>query len=111
MARMVHTGSVIVDVVMSVGALPERGGDTVASAAELTAGGGLNSMVAARRDGLEVLYTGLVGTGPFAAIVSAALAKHGIASLHPPVAGEDTGFCVALVEPDGERTFVTRVGA
>lgn len=111
MARLVHTGSVIVDVVMRVDRLPDRGGDTVASESRLTAGGALNSMVAARLDGLAVLYAGLSGTGPFGTIVASALADHGIAALYPPVRKTDSGFCVALVEADGERTFVTHVGA
>lgn len=111
MARLIHTGSVIVDVVMTIDELPEPGGDTVAHSSELVAGGGLNTMVAARRDGLGVLYTGLIGTGTFASIVTSALKEEKLDPLFPPLPDIDTGYCVALVQSDGERTFVTHIGA
>ncbi|MGV8847139.1 PfkB family carbohydrate kinase [Tessaracoccus sp.] len=111
MTRLVHTGSVIVDVVLTIDALPEPGGDTLASSSELVAGGGLNTMVAARRDGLGVLYTGLIGTGTFASIVTAALVEEDLEPLFPPLIDQDTGYCVALVEGNGERTFITHIGA
>lgn len=110
MARMIHTGSVIVDQVMEIEALPEPGGDIISSNSYLTAGGGLNSMVAAHRDGLEVVYCGLVGTGPFANIISTTLASLGIESYFPVDPDKDNGYCVALVEASGERTFITHVG-
>jgi ribokinase len=42
--------------------------------------------------------------------VRAALAAEGVQLLTPPRPGADTGFCIAMVEPDGERTFVTMPG-
>lgn len=68
-------------------------------------------MVAARRDGLDVLYTGLTGTGPFASIVLAALQENDLVPLFPPLVDQDSGYCVALVEGTGERTFITHIGA
>jgi len=109
--RLLFAGEALVDVVMRVPALPERGGDLLASSAEVTAGGGFNVMAAAARQGLPVLYAGGHGTGPWGDLVRAALAAEGIGVLRPREAGRDTGFDVALVEPDGERTFVTRLGA
>jgi sugar/nucleoside kinase (ribokinase family) len=44
-------------------------------------------------------------------VIRSALAAEGIALLRPADAERDTGFDVALVEPDGERTFVTHLGA
>jgi sugar/nucleoside kinase (ribokinase family) len=58
-----------------------------------------------------VLYAGGHGTGQWGDVVRAALAAEGIALLRPPDPDRDTGFDVALVEPDAERTFVTRLGA
>lgn len=109
--RLVCAGQAIVDVVLRVPALPERGGDMLATAAEITAGGGFNVMAAAARQGLPVLYAGGHGTGPWGDLVRAALAAEGIAILRTPDPGRDTGFDVALVEPDGERTFATHLGA
>ncbi|WP_037577533.1 PfkB family carbohydrate kinase [Phaeacidiphilus oryzae] len=103
-------GGVLVDLVMRVPRLPERGGDLFAEDAEFTPGGGFNVLTAARRQGLRAVYAGAHGTGPFGDRVRAGLAAEGIGTLLPAVEGRDTGFCVALVER-GERTFVTASGA
>ena len=68
-------------------------------------------MAAAARQGLPVLYAGGHGTGPWGDLVRAALAAEGIGLVRPPDPDRDTGFDVALVEPDAERTFVTHLGA
>ena len=109
--RLVFAGEAIVDVVMRVPVLPQRGGDALATSSEITAGGGFNVMAAAARQGLPVLYAGGHGTGPWGDVVRAALAAEGIGLLRPPDQDRDTGFDVALVEPDAERTFVTHLGA
>lgn len=109
--RVIHTGQAIVDVVMQVTAVPKAGEDVFARSAGMLAGGGYNVMAAARREGAEVLYAGGNGTGPLGDIVRRALAAEGVQVLldaHPEL---DTGFCVAMVDDDAERTFVSTVGA
>ena len=109
--RLLHLGNVVVDVVLDVPGLPERGGDVLASRTLLTAGGGFNVMMAAARQGLPVSYAGAHGSGPLAVLARAALAEAGVEVVQQPAAGLDTGFVVSLVEPDGERTFITSPGA
>jgi len=109
--RLVFAGEVIVDLVMAVDSLPERGGDVLARSASIQVGGGFNVMAAAARQGMPVQYAGGHGTGPWGDLVRAALAAEGIGILRPPDPHADTGFDVALVEGDGERTFVTSLGA
>jgi sugar/nucleoside kinase (ribokinase family) len=109
--RLVFAGEAIVDLVMRVPALPERGGDMLAASSSIQVGGGFNIMAAAARQGLPVVYAGGHGTGPWGDRVRAALAAEGIAVLRRPDPEADTGFDVALVEADGERTFVTSLGA
>ena len=109
--RLVFAGEAIVDVLMRVPGLPPRGGDLLATSAEVAVGGGFNVMAAAARQDLPVLYAGGHGTGPWGDLVRAALAAEGIGLLRPPDPSRDTGFDVALVEPDAERTFVTSLGA
>jgi len=108
--RLVFAGEAIVDLVMRVPALPERGGDMLASSS-IQVGGGFNIMAAAARQGLPVVYAGGHGTGPWGDRVRTALAAEGIAVLRTPDPEADTGFDVALVVADGERTFVTSLGA
>jgi sugar/nucleoside kinase (ribokinase family) len=111
--RLVSLGNVIIDIVAEVPALPERGGDVLASGVALEVGGGFNLMAAAARQGLDVAYAGALGNGLFGDLARRELRAEGVALLLPDAPGEqrDTGFDVVLVEPGGERTFVTAVGA
>ena len=104
-------GEAIVDLLMWVPALPERGGDMLAESSSIEVGGGFNIMAAAVRQGLPVLYAGGHGTGPWGDKVRAALAAEDISLLRAADPDADTGFDVALVEADGERTFITQLGA
>jgi ribokinase len=90
--RLVFAGEALVDVVMRVPALPARGGDLLATSAEVTAGGGFNVMAAAARQGLPVLYAGGHGTGPWGDVIRAALAAEGIGLLRPSDPDRDTGI-------------------
>src|SRR6516225_2234540 len=86
-ARLLHLGNVVVDVVLNVPALPEPGGDVFATGALTTAGGGFNVMAAAARQGLAVAYGGVIGTGPFATLATAACAAEGIEVPRPAKPG------------------------
>jgi sugar/nucleoside kinase (ribokinase family) len=108
--RLVMVGSVVVDVLLYVDGLPERGGDVLASGMLTSAGGGFNLLVAARRLGMDAAYGGRTGTGPFGDQARRALDDAGIPTLLPPGHEGDTGVVVGLVEPDGERTFATSPG-
>jgi sugar/nucleoside kinase (ribokinase family) len=109
--RLLFAGEAIVDLLMWVPALPERGGDMLAESSSVEVGGGFNIMAAAVRQGLPVLYAGGHGTGPWGDKVRAALAAEDISLLRAADPDVDTGFDVALVEADGERTFITHLGA
>lgn len=109
--RLVHTGQVVLDLVMRVPSLPPAGGDVLAEGTELLAGGGFNVMAAAARSGARVVYAGAHGTGRFADQARESLRDEGIEVAQPQQPDSDNGICVALVEPSGERTFVTGVGA
>ena len=111
MNRLVGLGSIVVDLVLAVPAVPEPGGDVLATSSTTAVGGGLNVLVAATRAGLASAYGGGHGTGPFGDLVRAALASHDVPALLAPSPQEDTGFCVVLVDRTGERTFATTVGA
>ncbi len=109
--RLVSHGSILVDLALEVPHLPVRGGDVLARQGSISVGGGFNLLSAAARLGLPGVYAGQHGTGPFGDRVRAALAAEGLALLQPTDPALDTGYCVVLVEPDGERTFVTVTGA
>ena len=108
--RLVSVGSIVADIRLDVPHLPARGGDVIGSAATVAAGGGFNILSAAARQGMPTLFAGWCGTGPYGECIREALAREGIATFHPPVTEGDSGFCLVMVEPDGERTFVSSPG-
>ena len=109
--RLVSVGNVIMDVTLRITALPERGGDVLARDTGTTPGGAFNTLVAGKRQGLACGYGGGHGTGPFGDRVRSALKAEGIEVLLDPSPNTDTGFDIALVDDEGERTFVTVFGA
>ncbi|PAU75173.1 PfkB family carbohydrate kinase [Halomonas salipaludis] len=109
--RLIYTGQAIVDIVMRIDQLPPRGGEVAAASADLAVGAGFNIMAAARRQGMQVLYAGSHGRGTMGNRVRQALADEQIDCLAPVDERRDSGFCIALIDADGERTFVTRQGA
>ena len=68
-------------------------------------------MSAAARQGMDVAYVGHLGTGIFADIAREALRGESIdVAIRTPEA-RDLGFCIVLVDREGERTFITSPGA
>src|SRR5271163_4869170 len=108
--RLISVGSILVDLRVEAPHLPARGGDVVVSAATPSPGGGFNVLAAAVRQGLPTLFAGRHGNGSHGASIRAALAQEGIATLLPAAEDGDSGFCLVLVEPDGERSFITSPG-
>lgn len=110
-ARLVSVGNVIIDVTLGIPTLPDRGGDVVASDRGRYAGGAFNTLAAASRQGLASAYGNRHGSGPFGDLARAALTAEGIELLLEPTPDTDTGFDLALVDDEGERTFITVFGA
>lgn len=111
MPKMLHTGQVIIDLVMAVDQLPQIGGDVLAQSAAFEAGGGFNVMAAAVRNGLPVVYLGRHGSGRFGDLARQAMKDEGIHIGIPTPAQRDTGICVALTDASAERSFISYIGA
>lgn len=109
--RVIHTGQALVDVVVEIDALPERGGNSMAHSHHRYAAGAVNILVAAARTGVRAVHAGAVGTGPNGDFIRAALRAEGAGVSSPPVPDMDTGICIVAVEPSGERTFITTMDA
>ena len=108
--RVIHTGQVVIDLTLRIEALPEPGGDVFADEAGMGLGGGYNVLVAARRLGVETLFAGTLGRGPFSQAADAGLAAIGAVHVGARVDG-DLGYCVAMTDARAERTFVSAAGA
>lgn len=111
MPKLLHTGQVIIDLVMAVDKLPQAGGDVLAQSASFEAGGGFNVMAAAQRNGLPVVYLGRHGSGRFGDLAREAMNVEGIRIGIPHRAERDTGLCVAITDASAERSFVSYIGA
>ncbi|NVN50664.1 PfkB family carbohydrate kinase [Mycolicibacterium hippocampi] len=109
--RVISLASILVDLAVEVPRLPDRGGDVLAAGTHTDAAAGFNVVAAAARHGASCIYAGPHGTGPHGDRVRAALRAEGIPAAFPTRRDGDTGFCIVLVEPDGERTFITTPGA
>ncbi len=111
--RLVVVSGIVMDIMMYIETLPPRGGDVMARVGKITPGGAFNVIAAASRLCLPAAYAGRVGSGMFGQWIRRELAGMGVETLGTMAAEPrgDTGFDVALVEPSGERTFVTALGA
>lgn len=103
-------GSAVIDVIADAYALPWRGCDIELKQQGVNIGGcALNVAVALKRLGIEATNALPLGQGVWAEIVRNSLARQGIDSVINDASG-DNGWCLALVEPDGERTFMSFTG-
>ena len=109
--RVIHTAQALVDVVVEVPSLPRRGGNVMAPPPKEYAGGAVNILVAAARQGADCVHAGATGTGPHGDLIRSALAAEGVGVSSPLVPDLDTGICVVMLEPSAERTFVTTQAA
>lgn len=111
-AKLVCVGDTVIDVTVTVSALPAPGGDILAEGGAMLAGGsGFNVMSTARRLGVPAAYGGMHGTGPFGELARTAMLAEGIDILLDPDADVDSGWDIAITDASSERTFLTVVGA
>jgi len=101
----------MIDVVLRIDEVPRSGADVLASEHLTTTGGGYNAMSAWSRQGVRAVYAGRLGQGPFSSIARAALASDEIAAPIEADLSRDVGFCVAMIDATGERTFITSSGS
>jgi sugar/nucleoside kinase (ribokinase family) len=101
----------MIDIVVKIGQVPESGSDVLASEHLITTGGGYNAMSAAARQGVLAIYAGRLGRGPFSSVARSSLAHDDIVEPFEADETRDAGFCVAMIDDDGERTFITSPGS
>lgn len=103
-------GAAVIDVIADAYALPWRGCDIELKQQGVNVGGcALNIAVTLKRLGIEAGNALPLGQGVWADIIRRRMEKEGLHSLIDDAEG-DNGWCLALVEPDGERTFMSFSG-
>lgn len=110
-ARLFCLDTVMIDIVLRIDEVPERGLDVLASEHLIATGGGYNAMSSAARQGVSALYAGRLGRGPFSSIARSSLERDKIVEPFGADETRDAGFCVAMIDDSGERTFITSPGA
>jgi len=101
----------MIDIVVRIAQVPASGADILASEHLIAPGGGYNAMSAAARQGVSAIYAGRLGRGPFSSIARSAFDDDDVHEALEADDSQDTGFCVAMIDDDGERTFITSTGA
>jgi ribokinase len=106
-------GSINVDLVCRVAAVPRPGQTVRGSDYDLIAGGkGANQALAARRAGADVRLAGAVGTDDeMAQTALAELRAGGVDLAGVLVRGERTGLAIITVDETGENTIIVSPGA
>ncbi len=103
-------GAAVVDIVTETPSLPKRGTDVELTEKGIHVGGcALNIAIALNKLGVESINALPIGQGKWADIITTAMADKGLTSSLIDPSG-DNGWCLALVEPDGERTFLSVSG-
>lgn len=103
-------GAAMLDIIMEIDRLPVSGEDIYARAQSMTVGGcAYNVAGILQHFHVEHTLFAPVGTGMYADYIEKELEKGGH---HSPVKSgvSDNGYCLCLVEADGERTFLTLPG-
>lgn len=99
-------GAAVIDVIVDVYVFFWRGCDIELKQQSVNVGGCvLNIVVALKRFGIEAGNVLSFGQGVWAEMIRNRMVKEGLISLIDNVEG-DNGWCLALVESDGERIFM-----
>ena len=113
MSRVTVLGSLNVDQVVSVPALPAPGQTVLATALDRRPGGkGANQAVAAARAGARVRMAAAVGADDGGALLVQALTADGVDTrMVREVTDSPTGLAIVTVQADGENTITVVPGA
>lgn len=102
-------GGLLLDRYFELDRFPRRGGDAVIrNEYDLVGGCAINMAAAFENLGGQAHIVASLGQGPMAGRIRAYLQEHGLSQRFIAPADTDAGYCYVFLEPDGERTFMTR---
>lgn len=105
-------GSLNVDMLFKVDALPRPGETVLCAGYELAAGGkGANQAAAAAKAGAEVRMVGHLGADSFGGFARGELAKSGVDCTHIATSNQASGTAVIGVDAAGENQIIVASGA
>lgn len=110
MKKCLVIGAAMLDIVMQIDELPKKGEDVYAKSQTMTVGGCAYNVADIMKH-FAVPYTlfAPIGTGMYASMIREKLKQ---AEHESPIESTkmDNGYCLCMVESDGERTFLTLPG-
>lgn len=102
-------GGLLLDRYLELDRFPVRGGDAVIQKEYDFVGGCAINMAAAFKNlGGEAHLVAELGAGPVGRRIDSYLDAHGFSRRFIAPGKNDNGYCFVFLEPDGERTFMTR---
>ena len=107
---VIVVGGAVCDKVLTIPKIPQKGSDVEAHEEDSQVGGcAFNVIRVLSRLGVKTINGITVGNGPNAKLIKKAMEEEDLDFnlLNPD---KDNGWCLALVEPDGERTFISVTG-
>lgn len=103
-------GAAMLDIIMEIDRLPKSGEDMYAKTQSMTVGGcAYNAADILKHFQVEHTFFAPIGTGMYAGFIEKELEKSGHISAIKS-SEMDNGYCLCMVEADGERTFLTLPG-
>ena len=103
-------GAAVIDMILVIDKLPKSGEDVFAKENKTTVGGCAYNVASTLRNlNCEHDLCVPVGNGTYGEIIKSELVKEGYPILIED-ASKDNGYCICVVEDDGERTFITIPG-
>ncbi len=106
---LVSTGSILIDLPLKVARFPKAGSAVTALSNGAKVGGGYTIARATASQQVPVALASTLGTGPNSALVRASMLRDGVENVVQELVG-DIGTCTTLIEPGGQRTFITTEG-
>ena len=111
MMKMLICGGLLIDRYVTVDRFPARGGDGyITDSFDVVGGCALNMAKAARSLGAEPHIASFLGNDAWSIMISDFMEKERLPMDCIGQMRGSTGHCVVFLEPDGERTFLTRKG-
>lgn len=110
MKKTLVIGSTVLDIIIQIDHLPKTSEDIHINGQRMALGGcAYNAADILRKFKIPYTLLSPIGTGRYAQIVETMLQEKGMES-SVKLDSDDNGFCLCMVEKDGERTFVVHHG-
>lgn len=112
MSKIIVAGSINMDIITRVAALPQTGESIAGKSVEYLPGGkGLNQAVACAKMGAETILVSRLGNDVFAAALTDFIKQHHIGTAYLKTSAKESGTAFITVDDEGQNTIVVVPGS